>query len=265
MKSGRDILVIDDEPVITQAVSKICAAEGLSVDAADSGAQGLKMLEERSYRLVICDIMMTDVDGFQFLAEAARRGLSTPVVMATGYATVENAVRSLTQGAADFIAKPFTADEILAVVRRALRYCDLQRQAAAAGRRDGMAYVPCPPKYYRLGYVSWVKEEHAGTALIGLNDLFLKTIDAVRSLELASVNDEVVQGDPCAVVASAEGARHPVMCPVDGRIVEVNAAAKADPATVEKDPYFEGWLYRVVPTDLQADLRNLISCSSDRM
>ena len=264
----RDILVVDDEPVITQAVSKICASEGLSVDVAEQGAAGLEMLKKCSYRLIICDIMMTDVDGFQFLAEVARRGLSTPVVMATGYATVENAVRSLTCGASDFIAKPFTADEILTVVRRGLKYCKLQKEAAAsatAGRHDSLPYVPCPPKYYRLGYVSWVKMEQAGTVLIGLNDLFLKTIETVAGIELAPVNDEVVQGNSCAAVASAAGDKHGVMCPVSGRIVEVNAAVRTDPAAVEKDPYFEGWLYRVVPTDLQADLKNLISCSSDRM
>ncbi|MDD5305125.1 MAG: response regulator, partial [Elusimicrobia bacterium] len=222
-------------------------------------------LTVRAYRLIRCDIMRADIDGFRVLAEIARRGLSTPVVMTTGYATVENAVKSLTQGAADFIAKPFTADELLAVVRRSLRYRRLQEEAAVKGRRDVLAYVPCPPKYYRLGYVSWVKEEHEGTVLIGLCDLFLKTIDAVAGFALAEVNDEVAQGAACAAVASAAGDHHGVMCPVSGRIVEVNAAAKADPAAVEKDPYFEGWLYRVVPTDLQSDLKSLISCSSDRM
>lgn len=251
MRYERDILVIDDEPVITAAVSKICVAEGLTVDAADSGKAGLELLKVRSYRLILCDIMMTDIDGFQFLKEAARRELKTPVVMATGYATVENAVRSLTQGAADFIAKPFTADELLAVVRRALRGVP--------------AFVPCPPKYYRLGRVSWVKEEHEGSVLIGLTDSFLKTIDAVAGLELAQVNEEVVQGGCCATVLSESGDRHGVMCPVSGRIVASNAAAAADPRAVEKDPYFEGWLYRVVPTDLDADLKNLISCSSDRL
>ena len=265
MKYERDILVIDDEPVIASAVSKICAAEGLTVDVADTGAAGLEILTVRAYRLILCDIMMTDVDGFRLLTELTRRGLQTPVVMMTGFATVENAVKSLTLGAADFIAKPFTADELLAVVRRGLRCRKLQEEAAAPGRRDSLAYVPCPPKYYRLGNVSWIKEEREGSVLIGLSDLFLKTIDAVAGLELAAVNDEVAQGGACATAASAAGDRHGVMSPVSGRIVEVNAAAKADPAAVEKDPYFEGWLYRVVPTDLESDLKNLIACSSDRL
>jgi glycine cleavage system H protein len=171
----------------------------------------------------------------------------------------------LTCGAADFIAKPFTADEILAVARRALKYSELQSQAAAGGRRDSLAYVPCPPKYYRLGYASWVKAEHEGTVSIGLNDLFLKTIEGIERIDLSAVNDEVVQGNPCAVIVSASGDKHGVLCPVSGRIVEVNAAVRSAPTKIEKDPYFEGWLYRVVPTDLESDLRNLMPCSSDRM
>ena len=265
--TSRDILVIDDEVVITGAVTRICTAEAMSVDAASSGAAALKLLESRCYRLIVCDIMMTDVDGFQFLAEAARRGIATPVVMATGYSTVENAVRSLSCGAVDFIPKPFTADELLAVVRRGIRCGQLQRLAATPSEEppDTLAYVPCPSKYYRLGYISWVLVEHEGTALVGITDLFLKTIDGVGGFALSQVDDDVVQGESCASVLSLDGATHAVMCPLSGRIVEVNPAPAADPTVVEKDPYFEGWLYRMLPSELEPDLKQLTPCSSDRL
>jgi len=265
--TNRDILVIDDEEVITRAVTRICTAENMSVDTAPSGAVGLKLLESHAYRLIICDIMMTDVDGFQFLAEAARRGIATPVVMATGYSTVENAVRSLSCGAVDFIPKPFTADELLAVVRRGIRCGKLQRLAAtpAGEQPETLAYVPCPSKYYRLGYISWVCVEHEGTALAGVTDLFLKTIDGVRALVLSQVDDEVIQGESCASVVSVDATEHAVMCPLSGRIVEVNPAPAGDPTVVEKDPYFEGWLYRILPSELEPDLKQLTPCSSDRL
>jgi CheY-like chemotaxis protein/glycine cleavage system H lipoate-binding protein len=264
---NRDILVIDDEEVITRAVTRICTAEGMSVDAASSGAAALKLLESHCYRLIVCDIMMTDIDGFQFLAEVARRSIATPVVMATGYSTVENAVRSLCCGAVDFIPKPFTADELLAVVRRGIRCGQLQRLAATPAEKlpDTLAYVPCPSKYYRLGYISWVWVEHEGTALAGVTDLFLKTLDGVQALALAQVDDEVVQGESCASVISLDGATHAVMCPLSGRIVEVNSAPASDPTVIEKDPYFEGWLYRILPSELDPDLKQLTPCSSDRL
>jgi FixJ family two-component response regulator/glycine cleavage system H lipoate-binding protein len=265
--TNRDVLVVDDEEVITQGVTRICTAEAMSVDSASSGAAALELLESRSYRIIVCDIMMTDVDGFEFLAETARRGITTPVVMATGYSTVENAVRSLCCGAVDFIPKPFTADELLAVVRRGIRCGQLRQMAAtrADAPPETLAYVPCPSKYYRLGYVTWVVVEHEGTALVGVTDLFLKTIDGLKELALSKIDDEVVQGESCASLLSLDGATHAVICPLSGRIVEVNPAPTADPTVIEKDPYFEGWLYRIVPSELESDLKQLAPCSSDRL
>jgi CheY-like chemotaxis protein len=71
----RDILVIDDEPLVTQAVVKVCRAEGMTVRSADHAAEALRCLEDNRFRLVLCDIMMHGLDGFQFLEELARRGI----------------------------------------------------------------------------------------------------------------------------------------------------------------------------------------------
>lgn len=251
MTTQRDILVVEDEPVIAEAVAKVCAAEGISAASAERGAAGLEMLKKGSYRLIICDIMMADMDGFEFLAQAARGSAGTPVIMMTGYSTAENAVKSLSCGAIDFIPKPFTADELLAVVRRGLKYCKLQKAAA-----DG-AIVPCPVPYYRLGCASWALVERAGTVLIGASDLFLKTLEGVLRLELLRGDEKVVQGTVCAVLTSAADLAHGLLCPVSGRIVEANAAAAAEPALVERDPYAGGWLYRVLPSELEYDMRNL--------
>jgi len=165
MNVVRDILVIDDEPMVTQAVVKVCSAEGMTVTAADHASEALRCLEESKFRLALCDIMMQGLDGFQFLDELARRGIQMPVVMMTGYSTVENAVKSLTStGAVDYISKPFTADELLTVIRRSLRCVMLLDEAESAGlpRKNSMSYVPCPADYYRLGYVSWVLMEGEG-------------------------------------------------------------------------------------------------------
>lgn len=255
MKTTRDILVIDDEAVVAQGVVRICRDEGMSVDAADSATAGLERIDRCAYRLVLCDIMMADLDGFQYLAEAARRGSRLPVVMITGCATVENAVRSLLCGAVDFIAKPFTADELLAVVHRGLNYGRLMEASGADG-------VPtpatnCPSGYYRLGYVSWAATEPSGISRVGVNDVFVKTIGGVRRVDLSPAGSELVQGNSCATIASAHALAHNVMCPLSGRILEVNAQVIADPATLERDPYADGWLYRVLPSDLEYNLRSL--------
>jgi CheY-like chemotaxis protein/glycine cleavage system H lipoate-binding protein len=268
MKPARDLLVIDDEPVITRAVERVCRAEGLSVDLAGSAAEALARLEQGGYRLIVCDVMMSDVDGFGFLEALGRKGIRTPVIMSTGMSTMENAVRALASGAIDFVPKPFSADELLAAVHRGLKYAKIQDAATlvtAPGLPTSLPYVPCPPRYYRLGYASWVSVEGGGTALVGVSDLFLKTIEGVTAIALAAADEEVVQGSPCATLTSPDGLSHTVLSPVSGRIVETNALLPANPTVVERDPYFQGWLYRVLPADLEYALQHLTSCSSDRV
>lgn len=258
MKLIRDILVIDDEPTITRSVMKICGAEGMTITTADYASEALRYLEETSFRLILCDIMMPELDGFGFLEALAQRGIYTPVIMMTGYSTVENAVRSLSStGSVDYIPKPFTADELLTVIRRSLR-CGMlldQAESASLPRNGTMSYVPCPADYYRLGYVSWVMMEDKGTARIGVSDLFLKAAEGIREYELSAIGDDLLQGIPCATAKSPDGSVHEIMCPLSGKILEVNTAAQSTPSLVEKDPYFRGWLYRILPSNPESDLR----------
>ena len=258
MKRLRDILVIDDEPTVTGAVVKICSSEGMTVSAAGQASEALQNLEEHNFRLMLCDIMMPELNGFQFLEELAKRGIHTPVVMMTGYSTVENAVKSMTStGAVDYIPKPFTADELLTVIQRSLRCGALLDEAESASltRRDAMSYIPCPQDYYSLGYVSWALMDDKGTAKIGMSDLFLKAAHGIRDLELSEPGEDLLQGIPCAEATSPDGSVHSIMCPLSGRILEVNDQARSTPSLVEKDPYFRGWLYRILPSNPASDLQ----------
>ena len=257
MKQIQDILVIDDEPAINQAVVKICSAEGMTVTAADNASDALVCLENHQFQPILCDIMMHGLDGFQFLEELVKRGIHTPVVMMTGYSTVEIAVKSLTStGTVDYIPKPFTADELLTVVQRSLRCGKLLDQAELASlpRSLTLSYVPCPSDYYRLGYVSWVLMEDKGTARIGVSDLFLKASEGITKFELSPLGEDLEQGNPCAFATSPDGSVHSIICPMSGTILEVNEKAESNPSLVERDPYFRGWLYRILPSNPESDL-----------
>ena len=122
MNAGTEILVIDDEQVILDAVTKICTSEGYRVASALDAETGLQLLDTRSFGLILCDVMMPKMDGFTFLKLSLRKAPDTPVIMATGFSTVETAVQALTVGAADYIPKPFTFDELMSAVQRGLRY-----------------------------------------------------------------------------------------------------------------------------------------------
>ena len=254
---ARDILVIEDEPMVTQAVEMVCGDQGMSVMSVDSARAALDCLQTCEFRLVLCDIMMQELDGFQFLGELAQQGIHIPVIMMTGYSTVENAVRSLAAGAIDYLPKPFTADELLTVIRRSLRTGALLEAAESAGleREGSLTYVPCPDHYLQLGHVSWVRMEAEGTARVGVSDLFLKAADGIRELELSEPGEDLVQGIPCAVATAPDGSAHSIMCPMSGKVLEVNAEVHADPRLVEKDPYFKGWLYRILPADPESNMQ----------
>lgn len=255
MSDRYDILAIDDEQVVVDGIRRICRSEGWSVDEAGGGAAGLARLAAGTHRLILCDIMMEGLDGFQFLDELARRQIPTPVVMTTGYATLEYAVRSLRCGAIGFMPKPFTADELLAIVTRGLACSTLRERARAEGRP--LDDTRCPPHYLRLGPVSWALVEPEGTVRIGASDLFLRTLTDVTHAMLAPAGDELAHGTSCAALTTVDGLAHDLMAPVSGRILETNSRVASDPALLLRDPFGEGWLYRILPADLAYDLNFL--------
>ena len=264
MASELDVLVIDDEDVVLDAVEHICTAEGMQVRKARDGASALRDLEHQRFRLVLCDIMMPEMDGFRVLEQVQRRFPETPVIISTGFSTVENAVRSLYAGAIDFIPKPFTADELLSAVTRGFRYRELINKRRSGGAVDpGMFTVPCPPRYYRLGYMSWVALESDGTALIGLSHAFAQTIDQISGFDFVEEQEDIIQGIQCARVRTVPGMTHNVLSPLSGKVIGKNPRLDANPNVVEKDPYFAGWLYRVIPSDPDYELAHLIPCGSD--
>ena len=268
MSKQIDILVIDDEQVIIEAVKKICSSEDYSVDSSLDANEALKKIDASKYKLIVCDIMMPEMDGFEFLDQLHVRKNDTPVITTTGFSTVENAVKSLYKGAIDFIPKPFTVDEILNSIFRGMKYLEIQERIKAQnenGDKSTIVYVTCPSKYYRLGYSSWMVSDSSGSVLVGVTDLFLKTIDSITQVETFKIDDEVVQGNPLAFISTKDGLTHTVLSPVSGRIIEQNTKLINNSNLIEKDPYFEGWFYRIIPSDYEYELKNLTACSSDRL
>ncbi len=267
MSKTTDILVIDDEQVIIDAVIKICSLDKYTVDSAYGVKNAVEKISKNFYSIIVCDIKMPDGDGFQILDELHAKNIDSAVIITTGYSTVENAVKSLYKGAIDFIPKPFTVDELLNSVFRANKYQEIKEKQLESAKQhaNNLFYVSGPSKYFRLGYASWMYQERDGSVLIGICDLFMKTIDSVRTIEFQNPEEEIAQGISCVTLISNEERAHKILSPVSGRIVEVNEKLKTNPNLLEKDPYFEGWIYRVIPTDPVYEQKNLIPCSSDRI
>jgi DNA-binding NtrC family response regulator len=119
MKANKT-LVIDDEQVVLDSVTKILTDENYEVDVSLSGRKGLEWAIQRDYDIVLTDIRMPDIGGMRVLRDIKRAKPSLPVVMITGYASVESSVQAMKLGAADYIEKPFTPVQLLKAVTSAL-------------------------------------------------------------------------------------------------------------------------------------------------
>jgi two-component system response regulator AtoC len=125
-----NILVVDDELGLRHTLTLILQAEGHAVRAASDGAAGLERLGESPADLIICDVRMPGLDGLQFLGKYKEMGGTALVIMMSAYGDDEAALEAIRRGAYDFIAKPFRADQVLLVVRKAIEREGLRREVA---------------------------------------------------------------------------------------------------------------------------------------
>ena len=113
-------LVIDDEQIVLDSVSTLLMDEDFDVDVSLSGRTGLDWAIERKYDIVLTDIRMPDIGGMRVLRDIKRIHPSLPVIMITGYASVDSAVQAMKLGAAEYIEKPFEPEQLIDAVNRAL-------------------------------------------------------------------------------------------------------------------------------------------------
>ncbi|MFC5402799.1 response regulator transcription factor [Cohnella soli] len=115
------IAVIDDDEKITALLRRSLAFEGYEVTTAPDGAEGLKQLAGRQADLVILDVMMPKMDGWEVCRRLREAGVASPVLMLTAKDDVTDRVRGLDLGADDYLVKPFALEELMARVRALLR------------------------------------------------------------------------------------------------------------------------------------------------
>ncbi|HET7292698.1 MAG TPA: response regulator [Vicinamibacteria bacterium] len=120
MAGSWDVLIVDDEAVVRDGVSRVLASEGLRVAAAEDGRSALAHEALGSCRLVLCDLMLPDMAGLDVLRALRTRRPGVAVVVITGYATAGHMAQALEAGATGFLPKPFDETELMAAVRHAL-------------------------------------------------------------------------------------------------------------------------------------------------
>jgi PAS domain S-box-containing protein len=140
LSTKANILVVDDEMGIREGCKRVLSEEGYAIDAAEDGQQGLQAVQDKSYDLVLVDLMMPGMGGMDVIKKIHQMDPEIITVVITGNATIETAVEATKLGAYDYLPKPFSPEALSAVVKRGLekRILSLEAKKFYAERTQRM-------------------------------------------------------------------------------------------------------------------------------
>lgn len=155
------ILIVDDDPRITDLLRRILAYEGYSVSIATSGSEALNRLLERPPDLVVLDIMLPELDGIEVTQRIRAAGDNVSILMLTARDAVADRVKGLETGADDYLVKPFAPEELVARIRallrrnqeerqEVLRYADIELDTGTRIAHRGAREIELSPTEYEL-------------------------------------------------------------------------------------------------------------------
>lgn len=126
--NGRHILIVDDEPLVRRSLSELLTLCGYTVTTASNGKEALDCLKSYTADITITDMKMPEMDGVQLLKQIKKIYPDMPVILITGYGSIQNAVDAMREGAYDYITKPIVDAEIKLVIERLLKTRQLQEE-----------------------------------------------------------------------------------------------------------------------------------------
>jgi len=172
--SAGSVLIIDDESAIRESLHTLLELEGYDVATAASGREGMTRLGERRFDLVLLDLALPDRNGMEILSELQAQDRQLSVIMITAYGTVENAVKAMQSGAANFIQKPWDNEKLLADVRAAVARAKAEEENIQLKRA--------------------LKQRYNFENIIGKSEPMLKIFDVVAQVA-ASRSTVLLQGE----------------------------------------------------------------------
>jgi PAS domain S-box-containing protein len=193
------ILIVDDEKRIRDTCSRMLADEGFEVARAESGESGLEMIRREHFDIVLLDLMMPGMSGMDTLAHVRELHPDTVVIVITGYATLDHAVEAMKKGAFDFIAKPFSPQDLRMMIAKAARFIGTLQDIATEKSRmrvlinhlgDGVLATDAKKQAVLANPAFLKMVGHQGAGVLGRqvtewleNGILLEMIDRVLAME----------------------------------------------------------------------------------
>jgi len=260
MNKKKSILVIDDERVVCDSVNRILSREGFRVEQQTHPREGLAWAISRNYDLILLDLKMEEMDGIQLVHSLRKSKPDLPVIVVTGYPSIDTAVESFRMGISNYILKPFTPEEIIQSVRKAI-----PMEQAAAAVPEGVKFVPsAPPAPWtaasdRLVFdgFAWVQPGKEDTVRIGSLIPQLKKGMKIRGVRTAGLQEMVYAGFPLVELHFEQGQRTVVPSPLTGRVLSYNPDLMKKPAYLYRSGDIRSkWIAAIQATDLSEDLKH---------
>ncbi len=255
MMDERTLLVVDDEEVVCQSCRRIFEGQGFHVETSTDSRAGLGLARSKEFAAILLDMKMPDMEGLEFLESLRHERPDVPVVMITGYSSVPTAAAAMRLGAADYIAKPFTPDEISAAIQRLVEMGKISPRALPAPAVAASSIWSAVSDEVVFQSEGWAQLGQDGTAQAG-GFLTHDELKSTRSVELPRVGDVVRRGLPLAALLVSDGARRVIPSAVTGEVTAVNEALSSRAAGDWSNPVREGWMVRVRPVDWKEDLEH---------
>jgi len=265
MSEKYDILVVEDEPVVLAAIRKIIESEHIAMDEALDTKSALSKLKRNTYALVISDLMLPRISGLDLIQSIKEDFPCVPVVVITGYATLEKALQSFKIGSFDFIPKPFDTEVFLGVLHRGLNYSRAMQGKDPHQRTfihilDANETVCSAGTRYCLGCHAQIMFEETGTALVGVGETFPGMMGDLSHMDILVSREEITQGKCCAQFVTKEGLVNMFWAPLSGKIETGNDDLDKDIRLIDSDPYDKGWLFRIAPYNFEEEVQYLTRC-----
>jgi CheY-like chemotaxis protein/glycine cleavage system H lipoate-binding protein len=259
MERPLNILVIDDEQIVLDSVQKHLRKENFVLHMVLSVARALEHVDETPPDIILTDLMMPDTDGMQLLGIIKERAPQIPVIMITGYATINTALQATNLGAFDYVAKPFTKSELVSVVKRAAEL--VRAGATQSGKREqdtsaGADTTIEPDSAATIGEYGWNKIDDDGTVLLGARPKFLKAVGQIQTIFLPAKGDELRLGSVYLRIFSADHRSYSVLSPFSGEVLAVNDRYQTNPTGLP-DCSEDEWLVRLKPSKLELEIGEL--------
>jgi glycine cleavage system H protein len=184
-----------------------------------------------------------------------------PVIMITGYATINTALKATQLGAFDYIAKPFSKTELKGVIMRAAELV-AKKEKAVEGKAAGDSKTVKSGEVGRdsfktIGDQSWMMVQESGNVLLGVERSFLLTVGRIQTIFLPTKGEQIRQGSVYFEIFSSDLRAHTVISPLSGTVVDVNEKVINNPESLVEDPYGEGWLIKLEPSNFEYERKLL--------